>query len=895
MTRPINGFGRSINPSFAAVTLGALLFPAAALADPLGAGSGTTFKLTPSANYQEGCFPPCLCPIMIDGPVGGMLKLVYKGLDNTNVHSYAVEEVYWTVPNFNPDLRITGSGKYRIGSPGPITLMQQRMELDLKVGDHPVEHFDSGWVPIADMTRINVTVSIHGMYCYDRVIRIDADRVPDGAVTPYMLGPGATFEEGCCMNSPCDCLCHGPTPMIGDFGLIPLSENPLFRDFAVVNIHWQVISPAVNQVIPIRGFGRYRVGGEVAVQHQLSLQLWIGPNGPTHFDSGFVVGGGQFPLMDIFVSKNGMEPTCVDTILHVVGEPAIGNVICGGIGGLPCPEDFFCKLPVGACCCDFMGHCAEIPTACPAVWDPVCGCDGVTYGNECEADRAGVTIAHYGECATVCGGIAGIPCPPDEFCKFPVGTCDIVDNQGVCAPIPGACITLWDPVCGCDGVTYSNECEADRAGVSIDHRGECAQVCGGFPGYPCPEGFFCKTPDGQCCCDFFGTCTPFPGLCTEEYDPVCGCDGVTYSNECEADRAGVSIDHRGECGSTHCAASRDLSDPERTYCPGVAKKVRIVLTLPNSAVVLGVEDAPPPGWIVTNNISHGGVYDPVNGKIKWGPLFPPFPPEVGYEVIPGPANAIVRCFDGSVSVDGDLQPICGNECVQESCCAKMPADLPQAACGACPVGDCNGCGTGSCGDGRVSLCEVIGYACAWTRGCNDDLSGMTRAAFIWRTGECYCWDDAQQKWLASPCPTPDSGCCPANTPGPSGGVATVEVPTLNTLDIPPTLTTVPKKPVRAWTIPVTIEPPDGTSAVAFEVHVPDGWSVTAVSSNGLWDDVHRKVKWGPYFDDLSRTVTFQLRREAEGGKRTSLRPSLRPIGLSGTVSFDGANRPIIVK
>lgn len=64
-----------------------------------------------------------------------------------------------------------------------------------------------------------------------------------------------------------------------------------------------------------------------------------------------------------------------------------------------CTGNQFCLFPLGSCGeGTAMGSCTSKPTACSEVNEPVCGCDTKTYGNECKAWLAGVSIKARGEC-----------------------------------------------------------------------------------------------------------------------------------------------------------------------------------------------------------------------------------------------------------------------------------------------------------------------------------------------------------------------------------------------------------------------------------------------------------------------------------------------------------------
>lgn len=262
---------------------------------------------------------------------------------------------------------------------------------------------------------------------------------------------------------------------------------------------------------------------------------------------------------------------------------------------------------------------------CAAVFDPVCGSDGNTYGNACEAQCAGVWDYTSGPCGSTC------TCPAnyDPVCGSDGNTYNnacLAQCANVWDYTSGACSSTctcpanYDPVCGSDGNTYNNACLAQCANVWDYTSGECntggttcdlltritfnndlcsqclteiavyeyngqsylvydgrnshcsdalttvvncdtgAQVCqiGGIAGFSCGNLFnFNNAVKKEVVLtdDCGGGC-----VCPTVVNPVCGSDGNTYNNSCEADCAGVTWT-QGACGSNNgCACTNHYSN-----------------------------------------------------------------------------------------------------------------------------------------------------------------------------------------------------------------------------------------------------------------------------------------------------------------------------------------------
>lgn len=166
------------------------------------------------------------------------------------------------------------------------------------------------------------------------------------------------------------------------------------------------------------------------------------------------------------------------------------------------------------------------------------------------------SLCRQGRCETCFGTQCG-PEPEPEPEGDPASTCgvDWAEYSGSCMEAPryhfhgAGCRQVSG--CTCTGPDCGNAAETPEA--CNKRREACKLRANCFRSSDCGADSYCAhTPTHACGSatpEFLAVsiCLPRPTTCGAEAYPVCGCDGTTYPNRCEAAKAGTGVRNAGPC------------------------------------------------------------------------------------------------------------------------------------------------------------------------------------------------------------------------------------------------------------------------------------------------------------------------------------------------------------
>lgn len=163
----------------------------------------------------------------------------------------------------------------------------------------------------------------------------------------------------------------------------------------------------------------------------------------------------------VFEARNGcLSCTCVPLRECEAHADCEEGGRCVGFGG--CTD--LCLDQDPQCCA--ATYCEADAIMCPAIYLPVCGVDGRTYGNACLAGAEDVAVAYEGECGDACA--SNDDCLDELICFPPAQRCQARCEINCLVP---------EYVCGTDGTTYA--CGAASAhcnGARVAYDGPCEEA-----------------------------------------------------------------------------------------------------------------------------------------------------------------------------------------------------------------------------------------------------------------------------------------------------------------------------------------------------------------------------------------------------------------------------------